>query len=694
MADDPYKYFRIEARELCEQIGSGVLELERAFDPELIARLLRLSHTLKGAARVVKQGDIAREAHTLEEALLGKRAAQASASVEEVRSLLALVDRVSRLVNALSDAGESERRVQSVAPQAAEAQRDPASRPIESAQMLRVDPQQVEELVRSTSNASQCMAALEQELGGFQRIASLASELAEACSPRFERAASGAALGRLRSLVSELGASVERLQRGTLGAAAEAAAELDAVREAAHQLRLLSASTVFPALERAVYDAAAELGKRAVIETFGGDIRLEGQVLTALRDCLLHVVRNAVAHGIETPSERLLAGKPERGVVRIEVRRTGSRVIFRCSDDGRGIDLRAVKRAVVERGLVPEGEAQTLSESQVMRLLLQSRISTSDSVSEIAGRGIGLDAVSEIVRGLRGAIRLDSVSGQGATVELDVPLSVAAISALLVEVNGATVAIPLDAVEATARIKAQELVRTDRSESILFDEELLPYAPAQRALKFHSTAVKQANVLALVLLRSARGRAAISVDRVLTTGKVVLRALPRSVCAAPVVAGGALDAAGNALIVLDADALVDFVTHAPLAEPATELRAPAPVLVIDDSLTTRMLEQSILESAGYVVELAQSAEEGLEKARSKTYGVYIVDVEMPGMNGFEFVAATRADPALSQTPAILVSSRDGSEDKARAARVGARAYIVKGEFEQEHLLSTIRSLMS
>lgn len=694
MADDPYKYFRIEARDLCEQIGSGVLELERPYDSDLVARLLRLAHTLKGAARVVKQLEIAREAHALEEVLLKTRAAEASASSDEVRALLDLVDRVNKLVSALAAPASPERvqAVESVAPPPSEKKGAPP-RTADGSLSLRVDVDQMDQLVRSASNATQRMAALRQELGAFEHVAALTAALSDACAPRLERGANASTQVRLRSLVNELRVTVERMQRGANGAAAEATIELDAVSEAAHQLRLLPAATLFPTLERAVYDAAAELGKRATLEFCGGEIRLEGQVLTALRDALLHVVRNAVAHGIETPTERELAGKPARGVVRLEVRRAGSRVIFRCRDDGRGIDLAAVRRAVVRRGLVGEREAANLAQTELLRLLLQSRISTSAQVSEIAGRGIGLDAVNDIVGSLRGELRLESIPGRGASVELDVPLSVASISALLAEVDGASVAIPLESVVATARIDPSALVRTEQRECVLFEGELLPYVPAQRALELARSSSAPKGALAVILLSSGRGRAAVSVDRVLCTGNVVMRPLPKWVRASPAVAGGALDAAGDAQIVLDCDALIELARTAPSAEPVAASRERAPVLVIDDSLTTRMLEQSILESAGYVVDLATSAEEGLEKARSKRYGVFIVDVEMPGMNGFEFVATTRQDPDLSQTPAILVSSRDSTEDKERASQSGARAYIVKGEFEQEHLLSTIRSLM-
>lgn len=696
MAKDPYKYFRIEARELCEQIASGVLELEQHFDADLIARLLRLAHTLKGAARVVKQLEIARHAHSLEEVLLAKRSSQSTATREELQSLLRLLDAVGELVAELKTVPESDPPIRgaSVPPPASEPPRNPAFKQSEVASNLRVDVEQMESLARAAGNASQRMAALRHELGALSRVTSLSAAISEAVAPRAERAGfSTVAVARLRALSEELNTEAERLQRTLGAAAADADAELDTVYESAHQLRLLPASILFPPLQRAVYDAALELGKGASLEVSGGDVRMEAHVLSGLKDSLLHVVRNAVAHGIEPVFERRAAGKPDRGLVRLEVRRRGSRVVISCEDDGSGIDLAAIRRAGVERGLVREMDAEHLSERELIEILMRSGVSTSRQVSEIAGRGIGLDVVKEAISGLKGEVRVRSTRGSGTCIELDVPLSVAAIPALFVQVGSTRVALPLEAVSATARLPVNELTRTQNREAIVYDGQVVPFVAAEGVLRSRVPKHSDRRTWSVVLLRSGERRAALGVDRVLTSGNVVLRALPKLVRAERVVAGVALDVAGDPEVVLDHEVLIELAEHARTSESVVEPKPVLPILVVDDSLTTRMLEQSILESAGYRVDLAVSAEDGLEKARAKRYGLFIVDVEMPGMNGFEFVATTRTDPELRSTPAILVSSRDTDEDKRRAAAAGARAYIVKGEFEQGYLLSTIRSLM-
>jgi two-component system chemotaxis sensor kinase CheA len=243
----------------------------------------------------------------------------------------------------------------------------------------------------------------------------------------------------------------------------------------------------------------------------------------------------------------------------------------------------------------------------------------------------------------------------------------------------------------TLRAGEADVVRSGDRATIRHDGAFVPFAPLARLLG--GEAPRGTRRFSVVVLAAGGRLAALGVDRVRGTSAEVVRSLPAAAGRAPTVAGAALDPEGNPRLVLDPGELVARATTG----VATETLAPppkrAPVLVIDDSLTTRMLEQSILESAGYEVELATSAEEGLEKARARTFGVFVVDVEMPGMDGYEFVARTRKDPALGRTPAILVTSRGSPEDRRRGAEAGASAYIVKGEFDQGRLLSAIAELM-
>jgi len=433
------------------------------------------------------------------------------------------------------------------------------------------------------------------------------------------------------------------------------------------------------------------LGKQVDFITAGGEHRLDAHVLAAVRDALLQVARNAVAHGIEAPSERAALGKPALGKVSLQVIRRGSRVVFICDDDGRGFDVLALRKAVVARGLVTNAAAEALSSEDFFRLLLRGGISTSGTVTEVAGRGIGLDVVREATSNLKAEVAMRTVSGAGSSVEISVPVSMLSLNAVIVESGGLSASLPLDTVRQTIWIDDADVIRSPDGDSILFDGKTIPFFLLARALAQPTQRV-QARFPAVVV-RSGPECAAIGVDRLRGTSTILLRPIPAFAGVDPVVAGAALDAEGNPQLVLDPAALV-LAASSGKASPTQAAPSRVPVvLVIDDSLTTRMLEQSILETAGYEVHLATSAEEALEKAQVEDYDLFVVDVEMPGMDGFEFVSRTRAMPALSDVPCILVTSRNSPEDKKRGQEAGARAYVVKGEFDQAHLLQTIRQLI-
>jgi two-component system chemotaxis sensor kinase CheA len=364
-----------------------------------------------------------------------------------------------------------------------------------------------------------------------------------------------------------------------------------------------------------------------------------------------------------------------------------------CRDDGRGIDVDAVRTAAVARGLIEAGAARSLTADEVVALLGTGGLTTSASLTELSGRGIGMDVVRATTARLKGAHAVSSEPRQGTSIELHVPISIASMQSLLVEVDGAAVAIPLDAVRLTLRVKDEDIAYTANRRSILIGDEVIPFLPLERAIGRAGRPTRRCRrAWSAVVVKADSRCVAVGVDRLTGTANIIMRPLSRVVEADPVIAGVSLDADGNPQLVVDPSGLVAVADRDLDRERDEAAPLRAPILIVDDSLTTRMLEQSILESAGYEVELAVCAEEGLAKARTRRYGLFVVDVEMPGMDGFGFVAEIRADAALRDTPAILVTSRDSNEDRRRGDEVGARAYIVKGEFDQGNLLRTIRRL--
>jgi two-component system chemotaxis sensor kinase CheA len=687
VARDPYRYFRIESRELLDALGRGVLDLEKGEGgPELVVGMLRLAHTLKGASRVVRQAPIASLAHAIEDVLAPYREKESAAiSRENVERLLGLLDEIAVLLTALVTPADI---FAGPAP-AASIEPPGALRVDQSLKSVRVEIDEMDALLEGVFETHVRLASMRRELEELSRARALTRTLVE-LSPRGTRA---------RSAAEELSVALGRAERNLSSGLDHADRETAQVRDRASQLRLLPASTVFAALERGARDAAEAVKRPIRFETSGGDHRLEANVLFALRDALLHVVRNAVAHGIEPESARRALGKPAVGSVTLDVQRRGNRIAFVCTDDGRGIDVEAVRRAAIGCGVATPAQAAALRPEQVHRLVLESGVTTTEKVTQVSGRGIGLDVLRSTVAQLAGEVILTSHTDRGTRVDVCVPLSISSISALVVEAGGATASVPLDSVRRTLRLAGSDIARSPEQDSVVVEGMVVPFLPLAAVLRGRRNASDAADRGArgwtAVVVEAGSRLAVLGVDRLVGRANIVVRPLPALAGDVPTVAGASLDAGGNPQLVLDPRALVDaaHATRRASSEVTSAETAKPPILVIDDSLTTRMLEQSILESAGYAVDLATSAEEALIKARLAPYGLFLVDVEMPGMDGFEFVSRTRADPALRTIPAILVTSRDAEQDRRRGAEVGAHAYIVKGEFDQGHLLQVIRQLV-
>ncbi len=683
MSADPYRYFRIEARELLEGLNQGVLELEKGkAGKELVGRLLRQAHTLKGASRVVKQGAIGDLAHAVEDALGPYRDVPGALPRERIDALLKLLDAIAGRISTLDPAGDVPRTT-------------PARPPGEElAEAVRVDLGEVDALLQGLVETGAQARGLERELSELGKAFHSAARLSGGLARPKNGAGGGESGGASRTgaMAEALVGSLGAVHRSLEGRVEQISRELLQAREQANRLRLLPAGAIFAPLERSARDAAQSLGKRVEFHSSGGETRLDAHILSALREALLHVVRNAVAHGIEPETERAAAGKSPSGRVELSVERRGNRVIFTCRDDGAGVNVEAVRRAALRRGLIPASKAETLGAEEVIRLILQGGVTTAGIVDTVSGRGIGLDVVREIAVRLKGDVQVRTEPRRGTSLEIAVPVTLSSLPAILVQAGGVTAAIPLDAVPTTRRVVEGEVARTPDGDSVLHEGRGIPLVILSRLVTGDAGPRAGRGPRSVVVVRSGAECAAMAVDRIVGTSNVVVRHLPSWVAADPVIGGAALDAEGVPQVVLDPDGLVRAARTGG-GRTAEEPAIRPPVLVVDDSLTTRMLEQSILESSGYEVDVAVSGEEALSKARRRKYGLFVVDVEMPGMDGFEFITQARVDAALRDVPAILVTSRAADEDRRHGEQVGACAYIVKNEFDQGRLLEIIRGLI-
>src|SRR5712691_3431941 len=686
MAKDQYKYFRIEARELLEGLNQAVLELERGSGgKDLVGRLLRLAHTLKGASRVVKQPGIAELAHAIEGVFAPYRDERGAIPQESTNQVLGLLDTIAAKVASL-DAPIAEPRREKPQP--------PAEEIFET---VRVEIEEMDRLLEGVSEAFVQLGALRRVADALDRARQLAGNLLDSVSLQQKIETDGnrwiGNSSKVRTVAEDLRTHLERLGRDLSTRIDQVEGEFAQVRDATNSLRLLPAANVFSSLERAVRDAAQSLHKEVMFEAFGGTNRLDAHVLTALRDALLHVVRNAVAHGIEHSQERLAAKKPAQGRVELRVEQRGTRVAVVCNEHGRGIDVEAIRRVAIRRGLVAASDATSLGLEEAVKIIMKGGVTTTGAVDEVSGRGIGLDVVRETAARLKGDVAIRSEPGKGTTLAICVPVSLSSLQALEVDAAGIVAAIPLDSVRQTLRLADRDIAHAAEKDSIVYEGRVIPFLSLPRALRKTNADDQKRRSWSAIVLEGSSGVAAVGVDRLLGTANVVMRPLPSLALAEVAVTGASLNAEGDPQLVLDPEGLVATACLGRVPLPDVSPGKGASILVIDDSLTTRMLEQSILESAGYEVEVATSGEEGLEKARAKQYGLFLVDVEMPGMDGFEFVSHTQSDARLSAVPSILVTSRSAIEDRRRGEQVGAKAYIVKSEFDQAYLLRMTRELV-
>jgi len=676
MAADALQYFRIEAREILDGLGEGALELEKnGPQADLVARLMRLAHTLKGAARVVRQPQIAEAAHAAEDAMASLRSGEAQVG-SVAAALLELVDRMRAAVVGLDKPAGSPapQRTLPVVP---------------AAEAVRVGLEAVDALLAAVGQTSAALGALGDRVLELERAERLAATIAGQWTGH--GGGVGSQGGAVLRVVDDLRAALERTRR-LLGTDAERVERhVGELHGLVSHLRLEPARGLLGSLDRACRDAALALGKQVTFEARGAEVRVDTNVLDAMREALAHVVRNAVAHGIEAPPQRIRCGKPPEGRVAIEIVREGTWVTFVCSDDGGGIDLAAVRKAAVRAGAVSEADASVLDLDACLQLITRPGVTTSEATTQIAGRGVGLDVVRAVVVGLRGTVQIGSRSGLGVRVCIRVPATLGAVEALILESPGARAALPIAVLGGVLRLVPSEVIPTSDGACIALQGGVVPLVALETVLGASPTDIRREGARQVAIVRADAGPVAIDAERVLPSSSLLVRPLPPGAVVEPVVAGAAIDAAGKPLPVLGADGLLLMAQRrgqlGVVQPPAPRL----PVLVVDDSLTSRMLEQSILESAGYEVDLAVSGEDALVKAKARRYGLFVVDVEMPGLSGFEFVAQTRTPDDGPPVPAVLITSRDAPEDRERGRVAGAMAYIVKSEFDQARFLQIVRT---
>lgn len=718
-----------EAREHLGALEQGLAQLEaNPGDKELVNSLFRSAHTIKGSSRMLKLGSITEMAHALEDVLgllrdgsLRLDDSLAGIMQQGLDGLSRMVDLVAakeplpevdqKLIANLAQATSTQGFPAAQAPAQPESQpaQPPESLPeqesasalvsppppeqpaaseadfkIQTAESVRVRLDRLDGLIKLMGELIANNSRLEHGLSELERVE---QALGIQCADQPELTSLVQALNRNRNLWKEVFANQELLMQ-----------DLSAQ---ALGLRMLPLGSILDNSARQVRELGRSLGKEVRCQVQGSEIELDRQMITQLADPLVHILRNAVDHGLESPDERRAAGKPVQGRVDIQATQEGASVLLEIRDDGAGLPVDKIRAKALSRDLITAEQAENLNEEQILDLIFLPGFSTSAIITDISGRGVGMDVVRQtIINKLHGSISVQSQPGLGTSFQIRLPMTLALMRVLLCEVDGLLVAFAAQHLHEIRRVKRSSRLDIAGRAAFVHHNEFVPLVRLSSLLGLAAAQEPKETALGdlVIVVRGRTSKLGLWVDQLRDERDLVISPMPEYLRDLPLV---------SSMLVFD-NRLVSLLQPQGLVEIARAQRGEAlvqqqsqeqvagkvwQVLVVDDSINTREIEKEVLEAHGFVVGLAKDGADGLRKAQQQQYDAVLTDVEMPIMDGFTLTEKLRELPAYAGTPIIIVTSREKDEDKRRGIKAGADAYIVKGDFDQSNLVDTLHNLL-
>jgi chemotaxis protein histidine kinase CheA len=491
----------------------------------------------------------------------------------------------------------------------------------------------------------------------------------------------------LATQTSDARAVLVSARRALTSDAEEAADVVASMEDGLKSISTMPLRTVVDPLRRTVRDLCKSTGKEARLAVVGAEISLDRRALEELRGPLVHLVRNAIDHGLELPAVREARGKHREGVLTIRVEQQGNMLFLEVSDDGAGIDLQRVREVAVKRGIATAEELSAMTQAQLQQLVFRPGFSTREEVSDVSGRGVGLDVVVAQLQALRGKVEVQSTPGQGTRFLLSLPAELGSSPVLVVRLGEHVIGVPTAAVE-SSRVVAEDDLRVNRSRvQLVHRGQLLPVLDLGALLGLRQPEVPAERSPVLVVQAQA-GRFALTVDEVLGDRDLVIRALPPEVRELPAWQGAATLARGELVLILRPDFLATSSKRT--AEPVANARR---ALVVDDSLTARSLHRTALEAGGFQVHTAAGGRQALEQLEHSSYDVLVSDIGMPEMDGYELTRAVRQRPEADAMPVLLVSARDAASDREHGAAAGADGFLTKRDCVSGRLLAEVNAVI-
>ncbi|MGN4047415.1 hybrid sensor histidine kinase/response regulator [Pseudomonas sp. SM4] len=738
--------FSLEAEAQTQVLSAGLLALERnPTQADQLESCMRAAHSLKGAARIVGIDSGVSVAHVMEDCLVSAQEGRLLLRPEHIDALLQGADLLMRIATPGSAPQPSDIEtyvalmgrlldpsappVPVAAPLMAELQLEapPASSidvPVEPSEqppsrkgkrtteggerVLRVTAERLNSLLDLSSKSLVETQRLKPHLATMQRLKRMQNNGLRALENLNvhlkEHALSLEALEALedarrllaesQQLLSEKNAELDEF-------AWQASQRAQVLYDTALACRMRPFADVLSGQVRMVRDLGRSLGKQVRLEIEGEKTQVDRDVLEKLEAPLTHLLRNAVDHGIETPEQRLLKGKPEEGLIRLRASHQAGLLVLELSDDGNGVDLEKVRRSIVERQLSPAETAAQLSEEELLTFLFLPGFSLRDTVTEVSGRGVGLDAVQHMVRQLRGAVELEQTAGEGSRFHLEVPLTLSVVRSLVVEVGEEAYAFPLAHIERMCDLAPEDIVQVEGRQHFWHEGQHVGLVAASQLLN-RPASQNSGETLKVVVIRERDAVYGVAVERFIGERTLVVLPLDERLGKVQDISAGALLDDGSVVLIVDVEDMLRSVDkllntgrleriarHGNQAAEAARKR----VLVVDDSLTVRELQRKLLLNRGYDVAVAVDGMDGWNALRSEDFDLLITDIDMPRMDGIELVTLLRRDNRLQSLPVMVVSYKDREEDRRRGLDAGADYYLAKASFHDDALLDAVVELI-
>ncbi len=732
--------YKISSRERLQNFETGLLLLERyPDDATTLENLLREAHNFKGDSRNVGIKTVETLIHQIEEILLGIKSQEIALTPEVNDCLFQGLDAISNLIQeALTgqpsgvDMAQMVKQFMEVIstptvstptieefiqvyqespflaaqiPVEAETQ-DLPSPSLEVGEPYRIDSIRVETrhldaLMVQAEELTVTKIAIAHTTAEIEELITLWEDWKAFYNQRKYFASSSLITNpyedRLEKIVNSLRTSIQE-NRARLEIITEE------FRDKIRTLRLLPLSTMFQLFPRVVRDLARLQSKEVELIIEGGETTADKHILEEIKDSLMHMIRNAVDHGIETPTQRERLGKPTVAKIWLRGYQAGTNIVIEVADDGRGLDIEAIKQTAVKRGLCSSEELATMTPSQIYALILSPGFSTRTLITEISGRGIGLDVLRASVEKFKGNIQIESTPGQGSTFRIHLSTTLTVVKVLLIEVQGIVHALPIEFVQTTVLVSQEQIFTLKGKASIAFEGQDISVANLADVLELsnsHAYAFtpkveqQKSNFQPCILLKVGEERAGFFVDRLLDTQEVVMKPQSQLLKRVRNVTGATILPTGKVCMILNPSDLLKSLQK-PYKSLGSELREVAKksvILLVEDSIPVRIQEKRLLEKAGYEVVVAVDGLDGYNKLKTRHFDAVLSDVEMPNLDGFSLTAKIRQHQEYSNLPIILVTTLASDEDKRRGAEAGANAHIIKGKFNQASLLEILKKLV-